>query len=389
MRGVLIDNNESVFRFSDDVSLGDLPPRHPKGINMRLRRGSDSCFAPCLWRWRKERRPLVAQQAGTGEVVDRLMPCRDLIVHQRAGFGATVRIGSKCRQDVIRRAMRDAVARFIQGAPQAGNDQAAYHCRVTKTHLRFRWMDIHIDLIRGQINEQRHHRVAIARHHFGVGAADGTDQQPILDGSAVHEKILMIRDAAVECRQSSHSAEHNGLPRHVDRDAILLQGTIGKRRYTSRSIIRLQRGQHSAAIMLHGEDHVRARHRQPPHHVQARCIFAAPGSQELASRRNPFEQAFDNDTRSRWQGSRALRNKGTIVDDAGPAIRAPYPAFQGQPGDAGDGRKRFTAKSHGSDAIDVVSGQLRGGVALKGERHFLRGHSTAVIGHFHAADSAV
>ena len=63
-------------------------------------------------------------------------------------------------------------------------------------------VDVDVDFLGRELEEQRQHRVAVAREHVGVGAAHRADEQPVLHRAAVDEQVLVVGDAAVEGRQA-------------------------------------------------------------------------------------------------------------------------------------------------------------------------------------------
>src|SRR3546814_13324804 len=77
----------------------------------------------------------------------------------------------------------------VERAAQPADDHPAHELRVAKAHLGLGRVDVHIDLARRQVKEQRDDRVAIAGEQVGIGAAQGPDEQPVLYRSPVDEQI--------------------------------------------------------------------------------------------------------------------------------------------------------------------------------------------------------
>ena len=104
------------------------------------------------------------------------------------------------------------------------------------------------------------------------------------------------------------------------------------------------------------------------------AAYSARGAaQELAPRRHLVEQVLDaNAGAGRKRGrplARPVRHgRSSIRQPSAPA----HPAFDRQPRDAGDRRQRLAAKAEARDLVDRVVGQLRGGVPLEREAHFVR-----------------
>ncbi len=62
-----------------------------------------------------------------------------------------------------------------QRVAQRADDQAAHQARIAEAHLGLGRMDVDVDLVGGAGDEQRHHRMAVAREKVLVGAAHRAD----------------------------------------------------------------------------------------------------------------------------------------------------------------------------------------------------------------------
>jgi hypothetical protein len=168
----------------------------------------------------------------------------------------------------------------------------------------------------------------------------------------------------------------------IDRDAVLGQRAVGEAGdalgagFVTLDVERL------APVMLDREGDVGPRHGEALHHVEAGGIFGARRAQELAARGDAGEQLLDADARARRQRGGAFGDHGAVIDDAAPALGTAHPAFETHPRDAGDRGQGLAAKAQRRDLVDLVIGQLGGGVALQCERHIGRRHAAAVVGHF-------
>ena len=280
------------------------------------------------------------------------------------------------------------MAGFVERVAEAADDQAADVAGIAEADLGLGRVDVDVDLLAGEVDEQRQHRMAVAGEQVLIGGADGADQQPVLHRPAVDEQILVVGDAAVEGRQAGDAAQSGGAAGIIDGEAVLRELAVGQRRDPGRAVLAGLDRQGAAAVMLEGEADVRPRHGEPLHDIEAGAIFAALGAQELAPGGNPGEQLLDGDAGAGRQRRRPLPRELAVVDDPRPAVGAANPALDRHPGDAGDRRQRLAAEAQGGDVLDRVARQLRGGVTFERQRDFRRRHAAAVVGDLDPLQSA-
>ena len=81
-------------------------------------------------------------------------------------------------------------------------EQGAMHgLRIAKPHLCFGRVHVYVDFVRRQINEQRRHRMAIARQQILIRRAHSANDQLIFHRPAIDEQMLMLARAAMKGRQ--------------------------------------------------------------------------------------------------------------------------------------------------------------------------------------------
>ena len=117
-----------------------------------------------------------------------------------------------------RRAVRPLCAAAVarrQRLPQPAHDEPPHPRAIAEAHLGLGRMDVHIDILRRQVEEQRQHRMAIARQHIGIGPAHRADQQPVLHRTAVDEEILVLAAWTIERRQAGEAAQLAELRHHA------------------------------------------------------------------------------------------------------------------------------------------------------------------------------
>ncbi len=272
------------------------------------------------------------------------------------------------------------MAGFVEGVAEAADDQAADVAGIAEADLGLGRVDVDVDLVAGEIDEQSEDRMAVAGEQVLIGGADGADQQAVLHRAAVDEQILVVGDAAVEGGKAGDAAQAGRAAGIIDREAVFGQVAVGQGGDARRPVVAGLDGKRAAAVMVEGEADVGPRHGEPLHHVEAGGIFGPLGAQELAAGGDLAEQILDRDAGAGRQRGRPLRRQRAIVDDARPAVGAADPAFDGDAGDAGDRRQRLAAEAQSGDRVDLVAGQLGGGVALERQRDVGRRHAAAVVG---------
>ncbi len=264
-------------------------------------------------------------------------------------------------------------------------------------------MDVHIDVLRRQVEEQRQHGVAVAREHIGIGPAHRADQQPVLHRAAIDEEILVIGHPAVPGRQARDAGQpHHPVGRvafEFDGDRIVLQLMRDDPRHAGRQLLtglQIEDGAlGSIADGLERESNIGPRHREAADHVEAGGIFAAGRAQELAARGHLGEQLLDPHPRSRRQGGGLVRQQRAVIDHPPPAFScAQFAAIDGQPCDAGDGGQRLAAKAERRHQLDCAVrpdqgiGQLRGRMAFERQCHGFGRHPAAVVHHLDPGKAA-
>ena len=386
MRGVLVDEDEPVFRFCDDISVGDLPARDTKWEFLRICR--DRCG-------------LLGTPARFGDDVRiRAVPLRSLLGNARLGCRPVTALengaerGSRLLPDRFRLPpghgrcigrLRTSLVTRGQRIAQARNDEAPDRLRIPKAHLGFCRMHVHIHIFRGKIEEQRQDRMAIPRKHVGIGPANSTSEQAILYRSPVDEEVLMVRDPPVVGRQARNPCQPHGATIQIDSDPIVLEFARDDLRHAVRQTFPALEAEDPAIAMIEGNRHIGPSHGKPLHHIEAGGIFAARRTQELAARGDLAEQVFDPDTRSRRQCRRTFGNElAMIYNPFPPVIRAVRAAFEGKARHARNARQGFAAEAQRRNHLDGFIRQFRRRMTFERQRHFLWRHAAAIVGHLEA-----
>ena len=128
------------------------------------------------------------------------------------------------------------------------------------------------------------------------------------------------------------------------------------------------------------EAHARMRHRQPLDRIRYGARLGAVAFQELEPRRRRPEQVAHLDPRAGWLRIGFHLALAAGVDGDGVPLRAgPRARRDRQQRDRGDRRQRLAAKAERADRRQVAVRQLRGGMALDGEREVAGVHAVAVV----------
>ncbi len=113
---------------------------------------------------------------------------------------------------------------------QSADHQATHACGIAEAHLRLGRMDVDIDLGGREFDKQRRHRMPVARKEICIGGADHARQQPVLHWTAVDEQILVLRAAAIECRQAGKPGDQHAFALRIDRNCIVAEFAAEDRR---------------------------------------------------------------------------------------------------------------------------------------------------------------
>ena len=268
-----------------------------------------------------------------------------------------------------------------QRVAQRADDQAAHQCGVAEAHLGLRRMDVDVDLLGRPIDEQRDHRMAVAREHILIGAAHRADQQLVAHRPAVDDEILVARRGAVERRQADRgrSAETRRARHRSRPNCRRSRGpTTPRAGRGGRVALRCRRPRRAATIAIlvadHGEGDPGIGHGEPLHRVDGLVALGARRLQEFEPRRGREEQVAHLDP-----GARRMRRRLPAPISAPPStaishalVGAGRPRGDPHPADRADRRQRLAAKAERGDAQQIVVGQFRGAVALDRERQLLR-----------------
>ena len=139
------------------------------------------------------------------------------------GLVQGLRLGPECPQGRARHGGGRAMAGCVERHAQALDDQCPHMAGVTEAHFRLGGVDVHIDLSRIDLDEQRQDGVAVTGEKIRVGAADSPCQELVTHGPSVHEQILRLGVAAIEGGQARMAVDCNALSLNDNGHDIVLE----------------------------------------------------------------------------------------------------------------------------------------------------------------------
>ena len=180
------------------------------------------------------------------------------------------------------------------------------------------------------------------------------------------------------------AGERETLAGHVDG-----HGIAGKVRPQHRAEPTQQRGrarlalggehQRAPALGAEREADLRLRHREPAQDLGDGGGLGPVGFEEFQPGRGRGEEFGDLDPGAAGRGRRAHRALGAGIDRQAHPLPLGGARGEGEPRDRADRGQGLAAKAERADPGEVAVGELRGGVALDGERQILRPHADPVV----------
>ncbi len=278
-------------------------------------------------------------------------------------------------------ALRVARQRLLQGAHDRGTHQPG----IAEAHLGLGRMHVHVDLARLDRDEQRHHRMAVARQIVRVGAAHRAEQQPVAHRAAVDEQILRERIALRVSRQRRVTLDGQALASAAHLDGICPEvgaQHIAEPREPPRGPGQRRPPRDGAALLARErEGDIRPAHGEAAHHVADRLGLGAVGLEKFQPRGRCVEQVAHLDARALRQRRRLHVGFFAGIDLDRPGVRlAGVTRRDQEPRDRPDGGQRLAAEAERVDRQQIVVRQFRCGVALDCQRQIRARHAGAVIG---------
>lgn len=275
-----------------------------------------------------------------------------------------------------------------------------YPTAVAEADFGFRRMDVDVDLFCVAIEEEQREGKGAGRHQVVIGGLHGVEEEFVADQPAVDEKIDGIAVVLLHLRHGDEAAEEE------DASAFLvgqsLRGIREKKFFFVLADVEevfermaaedledafAQGGdwcdmEEFAVVVAELEGFIGMGEGVMRHQRGDVGEFGLIGTKEFLARGDVEEEIANGDDGSVGEGGFVAADHLAAMDfDACPGGFFGRVGFQRQAGDAGDGREGFAAETERRDGEEVFdAGELRGGMAFKGEHGVVAKHATAVVG---------
>ena len=387
MRGMLVDDHDTVRRLSNDIGLVQLRPGGAEREFAGMRRRRLRLDAGRGRGIRHERFPLrlehAARQAHRPE--GGRIGCLPKQAYLRR-FGLRLSERKSCHR------RRGAVTCARETVAQRADHQAANAGGITKAHFGLRRVNVDVDLFGFQLHEQRQHRMAVAREEVLISRAHHAGQHPVFHGPSVHEQVLHLRIAAVERWQACKTGETRAVAFRLDRNGVVAELPPHDRaepRETASFVIALGRiPKDIAAIVFQREPDRRIGHRETLDHVGDGHGLGPLAAHEFQARRCGMEQIRHVQTRTRLASAgEGRRLRPFDPSGLGVYFRCRFTrsaADDPHPADRGNRRQGFAAKTHGVDVQEIdaaidIGNEFRRSMPFQRQGKFVRRQAAAII----------
>ena len=309
MRGMLIDDDQSVLGLGDDEHVVDL------GASGAERKGRAEHIFPARVAARIGTRLTDGSEWGLGTLGEAEVAAAIAVRRPRHGLRRNAGKGR------LRERGCGAMTRRAERVSERTDDQRAHAIGIPKPQLGLGGMDVHVDLLRRQRQEQRQHGIASVRHEIAIGRAHGAGQQLVAHRTAIDRQIKLEAVRPVQGRQAGKALDGHVAARGAERQRILDEVGSENAAEPDEAMIE-QPGrtgfepEGSALLAGETEGDLRPRQRQPLHHVGNGGGLDPLGFHEFEPCRRGVEQVAHFDPRARGQGGRLeLRLAATINGD--------------------------------------------------------------------------
>ena len=186
-------------------------------------------------------------------------------------------------------------------------------------------MDVDVDLARLDRDEQRHHRMAVARQMVGIGGAHRAEHELVAHRAAVDEEIEPERVRLAVGRQPREAFEREAVAAgaHFDRiGAEVGAEHVAEPLESSWRIGQRRRPGHRRALLAgEREGDVGPAHGEASYHVADRLGLGAVGLEELEPRRRRIEEVAHLDAGALPERGGPRRRLHAAVDRDHPGMR--------------------------------------------------------------------
>ena len=182
------------------------------------------------------------------------------------------------------------------------HDQRPHQPGVAEPHLGLGRMHVDVDLARRKRDEQRQHRMTVARQIVGIGRAHRAEQKLVAHRPAVDEQILAERVRPRQRRQRRVAVDDDALALRRDLDRIgakLRPEHVAEPRQPTGPARQRRRECHRRALLAgEREGDIRPAHGEPAHGFAHRLGLGAVELEKFQPRRRGVEQVAHLDARA-------------------------------------------------------------------------------------------
>jgi hypothetical protein len=252
---------------------------------------------------------------------------------------------------------------------------------LAKSHLCFRRMHVHIDLIRRHLDEQMQLRAPLAVRRDAVGVEDRMRDRAVLDDATVDEDVLRSARRPGVCKRSDEAAHRDDarVTPHVDQvrpiPVDLIKALVEVRHRRTLQQFPSRTGERESDFGV--------TQRELRHHLRHLCRFGRVGFQKLSSRGKVVEEVGHLDECAFGPAGFDDRLGRTPIDaNLCTAGTSPQPRAQTKVRNRGDAWQRLAPEPECSDRCQVVGpANLAGGMTFETQPGILRVHAGPIVLH--------
>lgn len=182
---------------------------------------------------------------------------------------------------------------IAQGAVQGAVKEVMHHAPITEAHFVFGGVHVDVHHRRVDLEEQHKRRVPPIEQHIAVRLAHRMGYQLVAHCTAVHKKVLQVRLAAGERRQTDPAPQPQAIAFDFNRQRLLQEPRAANSRHPASTrcvVMGFMQAEDGLAVVAQVEGHVETGQGQALDDFLQVIEFGFFGLEEFASRRGVKEQ---------------------------------------------------------------------------------------------------